>query len=308
MKVKGWLGGVLLSVSIPAYADFEAGLAEYQRGNFASAAHEWREAAELGDGESQFALGRLFERGSGVREDINEAYKWYRLAAGNAVLDAQLRVAELFLSGRIDGRGPEDALEWLERAAELGHAGAQFQLGLMKLEGYGTAEDPVAAARWFKQAAEQGHVQAQNNIGSLYENGRGVEQDYARAFDYFNLAARQGDAMAQNNLGALYARGRGVERNHAWAVFWFSMAARNGNEVAQGNIQPSLAHLQSGSIGGSRVNVRSGGGTEHAPVAQLGQGDVVYVLGQMEGWSQVYFELAGEPQLGWVSSTLIHEN
>lgn len=295
----------MLSSSTLVYADYNTGLAELQKRNFASAVHEWRESAEQGDGRSQFALGQMFENGTGVQESLDQAYKWYRLAADNDVLDAQVRLAELYMSERVEGRGPTDAVEWLERAAQSGSAGAKFQLGLMYLEGFGVEEDAGAAARWFEQAAEQGYAPAQNNIGSLYENGRGVEQDYSRAFDYYNKAARQGDAMAQNNLGALYARGRGVEANHAWAVFWFATAARNGNDVAQSNIQPSLPRLQDKKIAGARVNIRSGAGTNNARIAQLTRGAQVYVLGEGEGWSQIYFEEEGEPVLGWVATRLI---
>ncbi|WP_027961579.1 SH3 domain-containing protein [Halomonas halodenitrificans] len=305
MRAKIWLGIVLLSSSTLVYADYDAGLTEFRQRNFASAVHEWREGAEQGEGQSQFALGKMFENGTGVRESLGEAYKWYRLAAGNDVLEAQVGLAELFLSERIEGRGPADAVEWLERAAESGHAGAQFQLGLMYLEGFGVEEDAVMAARWFEQAADQGHAPAQNNVGSLYENGRGVDQDFSRAFDYFNQAARQGDAMAQSNLGALYARGRGVEANHAWAVFWFATASRNGNEVAKENIQASLSNLQKREVTGSRVNIRSGAGTENARVTQLARGAEVYVLGEGDGWSQIYFEIKGEPVLGWVATRLI---
>ncbi|UBU47628.1 SH3 domain-containing protein [Cobetia amphilecti] len=306
MRAKFFLGMVLLAASTLAYADYGAGLAEFRQRNFASAAYEWRKAAEQGEGRSQFALGQLFENGTGVRKSLSKAYKWYRLSAGNDVLDAQVKLAELYLSGKVDGRDAADAVEWLERAAQSGHAGAQFQLGLMYLEGFGVEEDAVVAARWFKQAADQGHIRAQNNIGSLYENGRGVEQDFSRAFDYFSQAARQGDAMAQNNLGALYARGRGVEANQAWAVFWFATASRNGNDMAKTNIQPSLSRLQNKKIAGARVNIRSAPGTDNTRLAQLARGADVYVLGESEGWSQIYFEEEGEPALGWVATRLIY--
>ena len=102
-----------------------------------------------------------------------------------------------------------------------------------------------------------------------------------------------------------YARGRGVERNHAWAVFWFTTATRGGNDVARENIQSSLAHLQQGQIVANRVNIRSGAGTQHTPLTQLEQGETVYVLGAMDDWSQVYFENNGEPQLGWIASSLL---
>ncbi len=47
----------------------------------------WREAAELGYAEAQYALGKFFDFGSGVKKDYSEAFKWYHKAAdqGHAV-------------------------------------------------------------------------------------------------------------------------------------------------------------------------------------------------------------------------------
>lgn len=304
MRILPWLSLIIVGISTLAIADYEAGLSQYQRGHYASAIHEWRTAAEQGNAESQFALGMMFERGQGVNANVDESYKWYRLAADNDLVDAQVRLAELYLLGRLEG-GAELAAQWFERAAEAGNATAQFQLGLLYLEGKGVDVNPEFAARWFELAAEQGHVAAQNNIGSLYESGRGVEQSYARAFEWYERAAKQNDLFAQNNLGAMYSRGHGVERNHAWAVFWFVMAAQGGNELAKENITASLPNLQEKKIAGNSVNIRSGANTEFDRITALGRGEAVYVLGSMDGWSQVYFMHNGEPALGWVSNTLI---
>ncbi|WP_083006951.1 SH3 domain-containing protein [Halomonas sp. GT] len=304
MRMLPWLSLIIVGISTLASADYEAGLDEYQRGHYASAIHEWRTAAERGNSDSQFALGMMFERGQGVSASLDEAYKWYRLAADNGLADAQVRLAELYLLERLDGDSGS-AAQWFERAAEAGNAAAQFQLGLLYLEGEGVDENAELAARWFELAAEQGHVAAQNNIGSLYETGRGVEQSYNRAFEWYERAAKQNDPFAQNNLGAMHARGHGVERNHAWAVFWFVMAAQGGNDLAKENINASLSNLEEKQIAGTRVNIRAGASTDFERIASLTKGTTVYVLGSMDGWSQIYFQQDNAPALGWISNTLI---
>src|SRR5690554_6409207 len=103
MRMKVWLGVLLLSGSAQVYADYETGLAEFRQGNFASAVHEWREAAGQGEGQSQFALGQMFENGSGVRASQDEAYKWYRLAAGSGSVEAQVKLAQWYLAERVEG-------------------------------------------------------------------------------------------------------------------------------------------------------------------------------------------------------------
>ncbi|MFO7581422.1 SH3 domain-containing protein [Guyparkeria sp.] len=302
--VKGPFLLFVILCSSAVMADYDSGLAEFDRGNYASAVHEWRMSAEKGDPQSQFALGSVFEKGKGVSIDLEKAHKWYRLSADNGLLEAQVRLGELYMANLLSG-GPGEAVRWFEMAARRGHASSQFMLGLLYLEGEAVKKNVRVAARWFEAAAEQGHAAAANNIGGLYEEGRGVDQSFERAFHYYETAARQGDPKSQNNLGALYALGRGVEQNHAWAVFWFAMAEKNGDEVAKENIKKSLSKLESGEIAVSHANVRAGIGTDHEVISVLEKGARLWVLGGVDGWSQVYYEQSGAGYLGWISSSLI---
>ncbi|PAU76634.1 SH3 domain-containing protein [Halomonas salipaludis] len=300
---------LILSVVIGLYAtqvlaDYEKGVMEYRRGNYASAIHEWRQLAEQGDTRAQHSLAMMHENGDGVAASEEEAKKWYRLAADQGYMPAQLSLAELHMRRQGDDTSfVEEAALWYRRAAEQGSEAAQFQLGLLYLEGRGVAQDDGQAAVWFEAAAQQGVTNAQNNVGSMYENGRGVEQDYSRAFEWYERAARAGDAYAQNNLGALYAQGRGVEQNHAWAVFWFATALQNGNSIAAGNIEPSLEGLEMRQVSSAQANIRSGNSTEHDVVSSAEYGDELYVLGNINEWTQVYFPK--EKVLGWISSSLM---
>jgi TPR repeat protein len=76
-----------------------------------------RLAAEQGQADAQFAMGRRYEVGQGVPQNYFEAIKWYRLAA------------------------------------EQGHAKAQYNLGSMYREGRGVPPDFVQAYVWFSLAA-----------------------------------------------------------------------------------------------------------------------------------------------------------
>jgi TPR repeat protein len=80
MRVYTWLLLLLLAPPL-AVADFERGLAAYERGNYDIAMQELMQLAEAGDADAQFVLGRMFARGAGVIQDFVEAYKWYNLAA-----------------------------------------------------------------------------------------------------------------------------------------------------------------------------------------------------------------------------------
>jgi hypothetical protein len=47
---------------IPAWADFEAGVDAYNRGDYATALREWRSLAERGNASAQFNLGALYSK------------------------------------------------------------------------------------------------------------------------------------------------------------------------------------------------------------------------------------------------------
>ena len=110
----------LLLVPAPGWADFQAGLDAYDRGDYETALKEWQLLAEQGDGDAQYYLGAMYHEGQGVPQDDQEAVKWYRLAA------------------------------------EQGDAKAQFNLGVMYANGQGVPQDYVLGYMWGHLAVSQG--------------------------------------------------------------------------------------------------------------------------------------------------------
>ncbi len=125
------LAVVVVLVAAPAWADFEAGMEAYDRGDYATALKEWRPLAEQGDANAQFNLGSMYEYGDGVPQDDTEAVRWYRLAA------------------------------------DQGYAKAQSNLGLMYEYGEGVPQDDVQARMWLNLAAAQGDELARINRDRL---------------------------------------------------------------------------------------------------------------------------------------------
>ena len=78
-----------------------------------------RALAYQGNAVAQFALGLLYNDGSGVPQDYAEALKWYR------------------------------------KAAEQGHADAQAMLGFVYDDGLGVPQDYVQAHKWYNIAASR---------------------------------------------------------------------------------------------------------------------------------------------------------
>ena len=131
---------------------------------------ELRPLAANGDASAQYALGFMYDRGLGVRQDYKEAASWYR------------------------------------KAAEQGNASAQFHIGQMCDIGNGVPQSYEEAASWYREAAEQGEALAQLYLGFLYDHGQGVPVDTMQAYKWYSLAAAAGNEIAPKNKTITEAR------------------------------------------------------------------------------------------------------
>lgn len=181
----------------PASADFAAGQAAYDAGDYETALADWRPLAEAGDAEAQYLLGVCYRDGRGVPQDTAEAVVWYR------------------------------------RAAEQGHDVGQARLGIAYLYGTGVRRNLSEAARWLQLAAEQNVPVAQSCLGMMYLYARGAPRDVPEAVAWYRKAAEQGELEAQWQLGNLYGRGLTLPRDDVEAYVWMSIAASRGVKPAQ---------------------------------------------------------------------------
>lgn len=115
-----------------------------------------RSAAEQGDAEAQYELGKMRHDGKGAPQNYKEA------------------------------------LTWLQRAAEQGHAKAQNELGSMLASGQGIKKNPHEAMIWYRKAAEQGLAEAQTNLGFMQASVDGIGRNEVSAYAWYSLAADQG--------------------------------------------------------------------------------------------------------------------
>jgi TPR repeat protein len=165
--MKWRLASVLLvafiTICSPAFGDYKAGVAAYEREDYKTALKEFGPLAEKGDAAAQAHLGGMYQHGYGVPTDYAKALTWYR------------------------------------KAAAQGNARGQTGLGFMYHMGTGVPKDYAKALTWFRKAAAQGYAIAQNKMGVMYTNAEGVPKDYVRAHMWFHLAASQGDKWAASN-------------------------------------------------------------------------------------------------------------
>ncbi len=104
----------------PARADYDAGLAAYGVGDYATALQEWQPLAAEGLAQAQFNLAFMYDNGQGVAHDYRSAARWY------------------------------------SAAAEQGHPMAAWSLGMMYAAGQGVPQDYVQAYTWLSLSARLG--------------------------------------------------------------------------------------------------------------------------------------------------------
>jgi TPR repeat protein len=93
-------GGAALLCGPAAAQDFDAGLSAYNSADYALAFGHWWPLSVAGDGKSQAALGFLYYKGLGVRQDLAAAALWFNRAADKGQPTAQFFLGTLYLEGR----------------------------------------------------------------------------------------------------------------------------------------------------------------------------------------------------------------
>lgn len=197
------------------------------------AAGFFRRAAEQGHVGAQFRIGLCYDLGKGVQEDEREAVYWYRKAADGGNVRAQYCLGECFDYGHGVPKDTAAADRWFMTAAEQGDAMAEYKVGMRYTASYNMPGNLDKAFVWFQKAAEQGYPDAQYWLGRCYSRGDGIESDPEKAAEWYRRAAEQGHAVSQNALAECYAKGIGVPRDAAEAARWYRRAADRGDPDAR---------------------------------------------------------------------------
>ncbi len=118
-------------IALPSFADFEAGLDAYKKGDYVTAAKEWRAEADQGSAAAQYNLGLLYVDGKGVPQSPAEAANWFRRAAEQDSTSAQHNLGAMYASGQGVKRDLIQAYKWLNICAAKGDAGCTTQRDLI---------------------------------------------------------------------------------------------------------------------------------------------------------------------------------
>ena len=165
MRYLLWIFILLMVFATPllALGNYENGIVAFERGDYETALREFKVLAAQKDSRGQYALGLMYDLGTGVPTDFEEAFKWYRLSA------------------------------------EQGNAEAQNNLATMYEEGEGVEKDFNKAVKWYERVAQQENFDAPNNLGTMHLKGIGIIRDYVTAYMWFHLGEMKGDRAAKSN-------------------------------------------------------------------------------------------------------------
>ena len=172
-----------------------------------------KSAAEEGNVEAQFKLGRCYYYGEGVEQDKAEAVKWYRKAAEQGNADAQSSLAFCYALGEGVPKDRNEYRKWLRKAAEQEKIESQEDLAADYW--LNDPRDIAEAIKWWRKAAENEHVTsdydrmvrgtAQLRLGERYEKGEGVPKNKAEAERWYRKAADNGNTWAKERLKKLHS-------------------------------------------------------------------------------------------------------
>jgi len=192
--------------------------------------------AGKGDAHSQTLLAHKYALGKGVKQDMKEAVRWYRVAGKKGEPKAQFNLGYMYYNGEGLPRDYAKAADWFRKAAAQGHAGAQGSLGLMYDNGEGVNEDNTEALRLYQLGAKNGDMYSQFNLGCIYDSGEMVPEDNAAAVKWWLKAAAQGHIDVPNYLGSMYNNGEGVPEDDVRAYAWWIIGIGRGDDAPRNNM------------------------------------------------------------------------
>ncbi|KAJ3134675.1 hypothetical protein HK100_003438 [Physocladia obscura] len=178
------------------------------------------EAAEIGDPDSMFAIGKAFIEGTGgLEKHVGLALTWLQMAAAKNNTDAMVLLGKLYSEGIV---AKWEARKKIPRG------------GISDAEKF--QHDKSLAADWFLLAAHLGDFEGMVKIGKCYETGSGVPLNPNLAFKYYYLAGIHGYSRGSNLVGWCYHKGFGVKVDTVEACKWYRKAAESGLSDGQANL------------------------------------------------------------------------
>jgi hypothetical protein len=200
--------------------------------------HCWFGDAEIRSGACA-QLGRRYELGQGVRQDLPRAVQLYRGACASSDPIGCYYLGHAYEDGIVMEQDSSRAAELYRKAcSEARIAQACFRLGDLHSRGAGVSHDDSSAMDLFKRACDLHDERGCVRLGLSYANAVGAQKDDTAAVDLFRGACHghglsgtsQPDACYY--LVLMYASGWGVTANPGEARSLLERACAGGIQEA----------------------------------------------------------------------------
>ncbi len=240
-----------------AFAQLQMGIALYhgdtdeetEKQENAQAAMWFQRAAEQGEAEAQYRLGRLHYETGRAENSLQMAVQWFEKAAEQNHLDGLRNLAFCYAFGDGVKSSKSKSKELYLRAfpiclqrAEQGDSSAVALMAKSYWLGQGVKRDYALAASWFEKSAQFGDVEAMCRLGEFYERGQGVPKDIATASMWYRKAANKGSPYGLYKLAFFYEKGIGVEQNIEKSYKLYCRAANWGSGDAEEALGRRFGH------------------------------------------------------------------
>lgn len=168
--------------------------------------------------------------------DFPEALRFYRQAAESGDSEAQYLLGRFLVMKNLLKKERNLVIRWWDNALEKGLNAATTE----EFDDEGHKNERAEAMRWLNAAGEEGSCEALRLLSSMYHRGLLVMSDPQQAVKLLVRAAEMEDMTAQGLLGVIFLEGIGVEKNEKEGVDWLGLASEAGNSFAQWNLALAL--------------------------------------------------------------------
>ena len=178
-----------------------------------------------------YRLGSMNMTGTGTEVDLEKARYYFEKAAELGNADALYGLGKLYLKPEFPDFDPTKAVKYLEEAVQKDNAFAKYQLGKLLCQGELVPKDIARGLPLLEELVENGVTFASYIAGKVYLREEGW-QDIKKAILYFRQAAEDGNSFAEYQLGRIYYFGNGVRVDQEKGLEYLKESAARGNEYA----------------------------------------------------------------------------
>lgn len=141
--------------------------------------------------------------------------------------ESQWILADLYNKGLCVNKDEKEALKWIIKSSDNGYKKAFYDRALYHKEGIGSEKDSKLAFYWAKKSATTNDVSAYRLLSGMYITGEGTPANYKESLKWALKGAETGDYNSQALVATILAS---QEFNNPIEAYKWALLAKNSNE------------------------------------------------------------------------------